>query len=143
MLFDRLHSLLSEHEHGRMKNHLGCALTITNYWRWSYLQIYSQNHRQRKKPRWTDRILEYVTRPSPTRSLPNSIAACKCSQQIELCIRLSVLRLFCVGHVVQINNNKNNNNNNNNNLILETAHTTKVSMLFTIKNYKKCICMCI
>ena len=29
-----------------------------------------------------------------------------------------------------------NNNNNNNNLILETAHTTKVSMLFTIKNYK-------
>ena len=27
--------------------------------------------------------------------------------------------------------------NNNNNLILETAHTTKVSMLFTIKNYTK------
>ena len=26
--------------------------------------------------------------------------------------------------------------NNNNNLILETAHTTRVSMLFTIKNYK-------
>ena len=40
-------------------------------------------------------------------------------------------------------NYMNNNNNNNNNLILETAHTTKVSMLFTIKNYKKCICMCI
>ena len=28
-------------------------------------------------------------------------------------------------------------NNNNNNLILETAHTTKVSMLLTIKNYKR------
>ena len=37
----------------------------------------------------------------------------------------------------------NNNNDNNNNLILETAHTTKVSMLFTIRNYKKYICMCI
>ena len=34
-------------------------------------------------------------------------------------------------------------NNNNDNLILETAHITKVSMLFTIKNYKKYICMCI
>ena len=33
------------------------------------------------------------------------------------------------------------NNNNNKNLILETAHTTKVLMLFKIKNYKKYICM--